>query len=247
MCIATSRACAAGGIAPFRCLGMQPHMEGGPHFGSPQRPKWADYTAKLVVRGGVEPPAFRFSGAFAASLHVAGCRLMGNLAAQTMAGCRLAWPDICGRCLPVWLPLELEDLTSPSAEPARVRQARPLMKGRRSPRTANSMTFAGEGLGRGFSRSNARFADTRQRVTCQWPFDTRYPPDSARQFGRGTARPAPRRTMGSVPGFPSRASSQQGALVSSCDQASGGQCEGVWSSGFLPVAVESGSWCSITQ
>ena len=30
MCIATSRACAAGGIAPFGCLGMQPHMEGGP-------------------------------------------------------------------------------------------------------------------------------------------------------------------------------------------------------------------------
>jgi hypothetical protein len=25
------------------------------------RPDWADYTAKPVVRGGVEPPTFRFS------------------------------------------------------------------------------------------------------------------------------------------------------------------------------------------
>jgi hypothetical protein len=33
---------------------------------------FADYIAKLVVRAGVEPPAFRFSGASAASLHVAG-------------------------------------------------------------------------------------------------------------------------------------------------------------------------------
>src|SRR5262249_52494533 len=62
MSTATPRACAAGGIAPFSCLGMQPHLQGGPHFGSPQQPKWADYTAKLVVRGGVEPPTFRFSG-----------------------------------------------------------------------------------------------------------------------------------------------------------------------------------------
>jgi hypothetical protein len=30
-----------------------------------------------VVRGGIEPPTFRFSGAYAASLHVAGCGLMG--------------------------------------------------------------------------------------------------------------------------------------------------------------------------
>src|SRR5262245_6319607 len=47
---------------------------------------------------------FRFSGAYAASLHVAGCGLMGDLAAQTMAGCRLMWPGVCGRWLPVWLP-----------------------------------------------------------------------------------------------------------------------------------------------
>ena len=31
-------------------------------FGSPQHAKIVDYTAKLVVRGGVEPPTFRFSG-----------------------------------------------------------------------------------------------------------------------------------------------------------------------------------------
>ena len=78
-----------------------------------------------MVRGGIEPPAFRFSGAFARSLHVAGRILTGHLAAQTMAGCRLTSPDICGRWLPVWLPLELEDPISLSAEPARVRQARP--------------------------------------------------------------------------------------------------------------------------
>jgi len=58
-----------------------------------------------VVRGGVEPPTFRFSGAFAASLHVAGRGLTGHLAAQTMAGCRLAWPDICGRLAPRLAPL----------------------------------------------------------------------------------------------------------------------------------------------
>jgi hypothetical protein len=45
-----------------------------------------------------------FSGAYAASLDVAGCGLMGDLAAQTVAGCRPTWPDICGRWLPVWLP-----------------------------------------------------------------------------------------------------------------------------------------------
>jgi hypothetical protein len=58
----------------------------------------------LVVRGGVEPPTFRFSGAYAASLHVAGCGLMGDLAAETMASCRLMWPGVCRRWLPVWLP-----------------------------------------------------------------------------------------------------------------------------------------------
>jgi hypothetical protein len=29
---------------------------------------------------------------------------MGHLAAPTMAGCRLMWPDTCRRWLPVWLP-----------------------------------------------------------------------------------------------------------------------------------------------
>ena len=82
---------------------MQPSHEGRP-FWLPQLAKWSDHTAKQVVRGGVEPPVFRFSGAYAASPHVAGCGLMGNLAAQTMAGCRLMWPDVCRRWLPVWLP-----------------------------------------------------------------------------------------------------------------------------------------------
>ena len=73
-------------------------------------PAWADEAfaddgADLaVVRGGVEPPTFRFSGASAASLHVAGRGLMGHLAAQTMAGCRLLWLDACRRWLPVGLP-----------------------------------------------------------------------------------------------------------------------------------------------
>ena len=53
-----------------------------------------------VVRGGVEPPTFRFSGAFAASLHMAVWGLISDLAAQTMVGCRLMWPDICRRWLP---------------------------------------------------------------------------------------------------------------------------------------------------
>jgi hypothetical protein len=59
--------------------------------------------SQLVVRGGVEPLAFRFSGAFAASLYVVGCGLMGDLAAQSMAGCRLMWPGVCWCWLPVWL------------------------------------------------------------------------------------------------------------------------------------------------
>ena len=62
------------------------------------------YLVKLVVRGGVEPPTFRFSGAYVWWLHVAGRGLMGNLAAETLAGCRLMWPEVCGRWLPVWLP-----------------------------------------------------------------------------------------------------------------------------------------------
>jgi hypothetical protein len=82
-------AASAGGSA---CLGLP--------IGSPQLTKLADYAAKLVVRGGVEPPAFRFSGAFAAWLHVAGCGLMGDLAAESMAGCRLVWPGVCRRWLP---------------------------------------------------------------------------------------------------------------------------------------------------
>src|SRR5215472_15587772 len=60
---------------------------------------------RLVVRGGVEPPTFRFSGAYTASLYVAGCGLMGDLAGETVADCRLLWPDICRRWLPVWRPI----------------------------------------------------------------------------------------------------------------------------------------------
>jgi hypothetical protein len=29
---------------------------------------------------------------------------MGDLAAETMARCRLVWPGICRHWLPVWLP-----------------------------------------------------------------------------------------------------------------------------------------------
>ena len=60
---------------------------------------------RVVVRGGVEPPTFRFSGAFAASLDVAECGLMGHLAAATMARCRLMWPDGCRRWLGGLAPL----------------------------------------------------------------------------------------------------------------------------------------------
>jgi hypothetical protein len=59
---------------------------------------------RTVVRGGVEPPTFRFSGAYAPSLQVAGQGLMGDLAAETMAHRRPVWPDVCRRWLPVWLP-----------------------------------------------------------------------------------------------------------------------------------------------
>ena len=70
----------------------------------------AFHLVKLVVRGGVEPPTFRFSGAYAASLNVARQRLMGDLAAETMARCRLMWPGVCRRWLPFWLP----NLVSPA-------------------------------------------------------------------------------------------------------------------------------------
>ena len=64
----------------------------------------AFHLVKLVVRGGVEPPTFRFSGAYTASLDVAGQGLMGGLAAETVASCRFVWPDVSRRWLPVWLP-----------------------------------------------------------------------------------------------------------------------------------------------
>jgi hypothetical protein len=43
---------------------------------------------------------FPFSGAYVASLDVAGYGLVGDLAAETLAGCRLVWPDVCRRWLP---------------------------------------------------------------------------------------------------------------------------------------------------
>jgi hypothetical protein len=74
--------------------------------------KYAFRLVTLVVRGGVEPPTFRFSGASAASLHIAGQGLMGHLAAETMARRRLVWLDICRHWLPVWLPkISLASLT----------------------------------------------------------------------------------------------------------------------------------------
>ncbi len=64
----------------------------------------AFHLVKSVVRDGIEPSTFRFSGAYAPSLHVAGCGPIGDLAAENMARCRLVWPGVCGRWLPFWLP-----------------------------------------------------------------------------------------------------------------------------------------------
>jgi hypothetical protein len=59
---------------------------------------------EVVVKGGGEPPTFRFSGASVRSLHVAERGLISDLAAETIAGCRLVWPHACRCWLPVWLP-----------------------------------------------------------------------------------------------------------------------------------------------
>ena len=64
MCIATSGPAQPEASRRLGVSGMQPHMEAGSHFWLPRPAKWADYTAKCVVRGGIEPPAFRFSGGF---------------------------------------------------------------------------------------------------------------------------------------------------------------------------------------
>ena len=58
----------------------------------------------LVVRGGVEPPTFRFSGAICRSRTVASRRLICHLAASIVARGRLASLDVCLCWLPVWLP-----------------------------------------------------------------------------------------------------------------------------------------------
>ena len=57
-----------------------------------------------VVRGGVEPPTFRFSGAIERSRHVASRSLIRRLAALTVGRGRLASPGACLRWLPFWLP-----------------------------------------------------------------------------------------------------------------------------------------------
>jgi hypothetical protein len=67
--------------APLACETRQ--------LGSPQRTKFVDYTAKRVVRGGVEPPTFRFSGVADTQIQgrchsVADCRRVPMVG----AGCR---------------------------------------------------------------------------------------------------------------------------------------------------------------
>ena len=55
--------------------------------------------ARLETSAGLTVPSriadFRFSGAYAASLHVAGYGLMGDLAAETVSRCRSMWPGAC--------------------------------------------------------------------------------------------------------------------------------------------------------
>jgi hypothetical protein len=61
-------------------------------------------TLERVVRGGVEPPTFRFSGAFKRSRDVARRSPIGHLAALISAQSRLASLSACLRWLPFWLP-----------------------------------------------------------------------------------------------------------------------------------------------
>ena len=104
--------------------------------------------------------ALPLSGAYAPSLHVAGRGLMGHLAAQTVAGCRwsgLTLADVGS----VWLLLELEDLISLRVEPARVRQALPLMKRRRPcPSYGRSCPACSRGSSRRFSVRYRRRSST---------------------------------------------------------------------------------------
>ena len=78
---------------------MEGRSGGEPAIWLPVPGQIAKLHCKTGGQGRVEPPAFRFSGASAASLHVAGQGLMGDLAAETMARCRLMWPDACRRWL----------------------------------------------------------------------------------------------------------------------------------------------------
>ena len=57
-----------------------------------------------MVRGGVEPPIFSFSGAIGPSWTVAGRRLISQLPAPIVAVGRPASMTTCLRWLPIWLP-----------------------------------------------------------------------------------------------------------------------------------------------
>src|SRR5215813_7898316 len=62
---------------------------------------------KLVVRGRVELPTFRFSGEIWPSRAAAGRRLISHLTCTIVAGRRQASLGVCLRWLPLWLPLWL--------------------------------------------------------------------------------------------------------------------------------------------
>jgi hypothetical protein len=72
----------------------------GPYLASQDdRDDQASVCAAQRWSGGGRTADLPLSGASAASLHMAGCGVMDQLAATTMAGCRLMWPDVCGRWL----------------------------------------------------------------------------------------------------------------------------------------------------
>ena len=63
-----------------------------------------------MVRGRVELPTFRFSGAFLPSRGVAGGRLISHLTCTIVAGRRPASLGVCRRWLLLWLPVWLPEL-----------------------------------------------------------------------------------------------------------------------------------------
>jgi hypothetical protein len=66
-----------------------------------------EISPKLVVRGRVELPTFRFSGEIWPSRAVAGRRLISHLTCTTVVGRRLASLGVCLRWPPLWLPVWL--------------------------------------------------------------------------------------------------------------------------------------------